>query len=123
MNAKRTAEEQRIVDLTKRAIRLLNKVKKAELRLKDISFGLGVDRELDQKTPTMSTTVSMEIQCRTTKGTVRLFFYESWFDVSIPRENDGKAGLDKVSDEDDKMTLRIACSVWVNSARIRPFAL
>ena len=78
--------------------------------MRNISFGLGVDDKYGSGQ--LDTTVSLTVQDTVSKKTIKLFWYESFFNAELPDDKDEVAGVNKVSKPEDKVLLRIAYSIW-----------
>ena len=43
---------------------------------------------------------------------MKLFWYESFFNVDLPDDKDEISGVSKVNKSEDKILLRVAYSIW-----------
>ena len=106
-------KEQKIYDIIKQAVEVLNRTKGWTLDLWEVNFGLGTDTELNG----LVLLATVVITNTKAKKELRLLFPESYFRPDIPNIKDVDAGITRLKD-DDKVIARIAYSIWINRARI-----
>ena len=94
-----------------KAIKTLNDKKGSKFRLLDAKFGIGVDSEYGIAGQ-LDKTITVSIEDATNKKSMKLFWYESFFEADLPDDEDEISGASKVSDPEDKILLRVAYSIW-----------
>lgn len=108
----RPQKEWDIINIVKKAIRTLNKKKGTNFNLLNINFGLGVDSE--HGSGQLDTIVNLTVQETVSKKTMKVFWYESFFNPELPDVKDEASGASKVNKPEDKILLRVAYSIWFN---------
>ena len=102
-----------IVDMIKKAIKTLNDKKGSEFKLLNTTFGIGVDSEYGIEGQ-LDKTITVSIEDTTNNKSMKLFWYESFFEADLPNDKDEISGADKMSDPEDKILLRVAYDIWSN---------
>lgn len=110
--------EEEIINMVKKAVAALNKSKGTAFRITDVSFGSGVDS--DYRPDDLSAYITLTVQNASDKKTVKLHYYESFFDAGWPNANDGKSGADRAGKPEDRVLLRVAYSIWRNRHWMEP---
>ena len=100
-----------IVDMVKKAIKMLNDKKGTKFRLFNATFGIGVDSEYGIAGQ-LDKTITVSIEDSSSKKYMKLFWYESFFEADLPDDKDEISGASKMSNPEDKILLRVACSIW-----------
>ena len=100
-----------IVDMIKKAIKTLNDKKGTKFRLFNATFGIGVDSEYGIAGQ-LDKTITVSIEDTSSKKYMKLFWYESFFEADLPDDKDEISGVDRMSDPEDKILLRVAYSIW-----------
>ena len=100
-----------IVDMVKKAIKTLNDKKGSKFRLLNATFGIGVDSEYGIAGQ-LDKTITVSIEDTTNNKSMKLFWYESFFDPDLPDDEDIVSGANRISDPEDKVLLRVAYSIW-----------
>ena len=100
-----------IVDMVKKAIKILNDKKGSKFRLLNATFGIGVDSEYGIAGQ-RDKTITASIEDASSKKYMKLFWYESFFEAELPDDKDEDSGADRMSDPEDKILLRVAYSIW-----------
>ena len=109
-------KEEEYIKIVKAAVRHLNKVKGSSLKVYEITFGLGSNR--DYKPNELVTMATVTIQNKEKKKTIKLLFDEATFDASYPWHWDEQANVSRARSDEDKVMLRIAYSIWFQRYRI-----
>ena len=100
-----------IVDMVKKAIKTLNDKKGSKFRLLNATFGIGVDSEYGIAGQ-LDKTITVSIEDTTSSKSMKLFWYESFFDPDLPNDEDEISEADRMSDPEDKVLLRVAYGIW-----------
>ena len=102
-----------IVDMVKKAIKTLNDKKGSKFRLLNATFGIGVDSEYGIEGQ-LDKTITVSIEDTTNSKSMKLFWYESFFEADLPDDKDEISGASRASDPEDKILLRVAYDIWSN---------
>ena len=102
-----------IVDMIKKAIKTLNDKKGTKFRLIETKFSSGVDDKYGTEGQ-LDTAITATIKDTTNNKSMKLFWYESFFEADLPDDKDEISGANKMSDPEDKILLRVAYSIWSN---------
>ena len=89
---------------------MLNDEKGSKLRLLSATFDVGVDDKHGTEWH-LDKTITASIEDATNKKSMKLFWYESFFDPDLPDDKDEISGADRISDPEDKILLRVAYSI------------
>ena len=100
-----------IVDMVKKAIKTLNDKKGSKFRLLNATFGIGVDSEYGIAGQ-LDKTITVSIEDTTNSKSMKLFWYESFFDPNLPDDKDEISGANRINDPEGKILLRVAYSIW-----------
>ena len=106
-----------IVDMVKKAIKTLNDKKGSKFRLMHTMFGVGVDSEYGTAGQP-DKTITVSIEDTTNNKSMKLFWYESFFEADLPDDKDEISGANRMSDPEDKILLRVAYDIWSNRHRM-----
>ena len=100
-----------IIDIIKKAIKMLNDKKGSKLRLTNTTFDVGVD---DKHGPEwhLDKTITVSIENTTNNKSMKLFWYESFFNPNLPDDKDIVSRASRISDPEDKILLRVAYGIW-----------
>ena len=93
-----------IVGIIKKAIKTLNDKKGTKFRLTNATFDVGVGDKHG--------TITVSIEDTTNNKSMKLFWYESFFDPDLPDDKDIASGANRISDPEDKVLLRVAYGIW-----------
>ena len=102
-----------IIDTIKKAIKTLNNKKGSKFKLLDTTFKPGVDKKYGTEGQ-LDTTITVNIKDTANNKYIKLFWYESFFNVDLPDDKDMASGASRVSKPEDKILLRVAYSIWSN---------
>ena len=102
-----------IIDVIKKAIKTLNDKKGSKLRLTNTTFDVGVDDKHGTEWH-LDKTITVSIEDTTNSKSMKLFWYESFFDPDLPDDKDIVSGASRISDPEDKILLRVAYGIWSN---------
>ena len=97
--------------MVKKAIKTLNDKKGSKFRLLNATFGIGVDSEYGIAGQ-LDKTITVSIEDTTNSKSMKLFWYESFFDPDLPDDKDEISGASKMNDPEDKVLLRVAYGIW-----------
>ena len=100
-----------IVDVIKKAIKTLNDKKGSKFKLIETKFSSGVDDKYGVEGQ-LDTAITATIKDTSNNKSMKLFWYESFFDPDLPDDKDEISGADRISDPEDKILLRVAYSIW-----------
>ena len=101
-----------IVDMVKKAIKTLNDKKGSKFRLLNATFGIGVDSEYGIAGQ-LDKTITVSIEDTTNSKSMKLFWYESFFNADLPDHKDEIPGVSNAKPE-DQILLGAAYSIWRN---------
>ena len=62
----------------------------------------------------LDTAITANIKDISNNKSMKLFWYESFFDANLPDSEDGVSGASKASKPEDKILLRVAYGIWSN---------
>ena len=62
----------------------------------------------------MDKTITVSIEDTTNSKSMKLFWYESFFEADLPDDKDEISGANRISDPEDKILLRVAYDIWSN---------
>ena len=100
-----------IVGIIEKAIKTLNDKKGTKLRLTNATFDVGVDDKHGTEWH-LDKTITVSIEDTANNKSMKLFWYESFFDPNLPDYKDKISGASKMSDPEDKVLLRVAYGIW-----------
>ena len=100
-----------IVGIIKKAIKTLNDKKGTKLRLTNATFDVGVGDKHGTAWH-LGKTITVSIKDTANNKSMKLFWYESFFDQNLPDDKDEISGASKMSDPEDKILLRVAYGIW-----------
>ena len=100
-----------IIDIIEKAIKMLNDKKGTKLRLTNATFDVGVDDKHGTEWH-LDKTITTSIEDTTNNKSMKLFWYESFFDPNLPDDKDEISGASRISDPEDKILLRVAYGIW-----------
>ena len=100
-----------IVDIIEKAIKTLNDKNGSKFRLLNATFGIGVDSEYGIAGQ-LDKTITVSIENTTNNKSMKLFWYESFFDPDLPDDKDIVSGASRISDPEGKVLLRVAYGIW-----------
>ena len=100
-----------IVGIIEKAIKTLNDKKGTKLRLTNATFDVGVDDKHGTEWH-LDKTITASIEDTTNNKSMKLFWYESFFDPDLPDDKDIASGANRISDPEDKVLLRVAYGIW-----------
>ena len=100
-----------IVGIIEKAIKTLNDKKGSKFRLLNATFGIGVDSEYGIAGQ-LDKTITVSIEDTTNSKSMKLFWYESFFEADLPNDKDEISGASRASDPEDKILLRVAYGIW-----------
>ena len=100
-----------IVDMVKKAIKTLNDKKGSKFRLLNATFGVGVDSEYGIAGQ-LDKTITVSIEDTTNSKSMKLFWYESFFEADLPDDKDEISRANRINDPEGKILLRVAYSIW-----------
>ena len=102
-----------IVDIIEKAIKTLNDKKGTKLRLTNATFDVGVGDKHGAEWH-LDKTITVSIEDTANNKSMKLFWYESFFEADLPDDKDEISGASKMSNPEDKILLRVAYSIWSN---------
>ena len=102
-----------IIDIIEKAIKTLNDKKGSKFRLTNATFDVGVGDKHGTEWH-LDKTITVSIEDTANNKSMKLFWYESFFDPNLPDDKDEISGASKMSDPEDKILLRVAYSIWSN---------
>ena len=94
-----------------KAIKTLNDKKGSKFKLISATFGVGVDSKYGTEGQ-LDKTIMVSIEDASSKKSMKLFWYESFFEAELPNDKDENSGANRMSDPEDKVLLRVAYSIW-----------
>ena len=100
-----------IVDIIEKAIKTLNDKKGTKLRLTNATFDVGVGDKHGTEWH-LDKTITVSIEDTANNKSMKLFWYESFFEADLPDDKDEISGASRASDPEDKVLLRVAYSIW-----------
>ena len=100
-----------IVDMVKKAIKTLNDKKGSKFRLTNTTFDVGVDDKHGTEWH-LDKTITVSIENTTNNKSMKLFWYESFFNPNLPDDKDIVSGASRISDPEGKVLLRVAYGIW-----------
>ena len=100
-----------IVDIIEKAIKTLNDKKGSKFRLTNATFDVGVGDKHGTEWH-LDKTITVSIEDTTNNKSMKLFWYESFFDPNLPDDKDEISGANRISDPEDKVLLRVAYGIW-----------
>ena len=100
-----------IIDIIEKAIKTLNDKKGTKLRLTNATFDVGVDDKHGTEWH-LDKTITTSIEDTTNNKSMKLFWYESFFDPNLPDDKDEISGANGISDPEDKRVRRVAYGIW-----------
>ena len=100
-----------IVGIIEKAIKMLNDKNGTKLRLTNATFDVGVDDKHGTEWH-LDKTITVSIEDTANNKSMKLFWYESFFDPNLPDYKDKISGASKMSDPEDKVLLRVAYGIW-----------
>ena len=100
-----------IVGIIEKAIKTLNDKKGTKLKLTNATFDVGVDDKHGTEWH-LDKTITASIEDTTNNKSMKLFWYESFFDPDLPDDKDIASGANRISDPEDKVLLRVAYGIW-----------
>lgn len=100
-----------IVGIIEKAIKTLNDKKGTKLRLTNATFDVGVGDKHGTEWH-LDKTITASIEDTTNNKSMKLFWYESFFDPDLPDDKDEISGASRASDPEDKILLRVAYGIW-----------
>ena len=100
-----------IIDIIKKAIKMLNDKKGSKLRLTNTTFDVGVDDKHGTEWH-LDKTITVSIENTTNNKSMKLFWYESFFNPNLPDDKDIVSRASRISDPEDKILLRVAYGIW-----------
>ena len=89
----------------------MNDKKGSKLRLTNATFDVGVGDEYGIAGQ-LDKTITVSIEDTTNSKSMKLFWYESFFDPDLPDDKDEISGANRISDPEDKVLLRVAYGIW-----------
>ena len=102
-----------IIDIIEKAIKTLNDKKGTKLRLTNATFDVGVGDKHGTEWH-LDKTITVSIEDTTNSKSMKLFWYESFFEADLPDDKDEISGASRASDPEDKILLRVAYDIWSN---------
>ena len=100
-----------IINIINKAIKTLNNKKGSKFKLLDTTFKPGVNDKYGTEGQ-LDTAITVNIKDTTTNKSMKLFWYESFFNADLPDDKDIVSGANKVNKPEDKIILRVAYSIW-----------
>ena len=100
-----------IVDIIEKAIKTLNDKKGTKFRLTNTTFDVGVDDKHETEWH-LDKTITVSIEDTANNKSMKLFWYESFFDPNLPDDEDEISGANRIGDPEDKVLLRVAYGIW-----------
>ena len=100
-----------IIDIIKKAIKMLNDKKGSKFRLLNTTFDVGVDDKHGTEWH-LDKTITASIEDTSNNKYMKLFWYESFFEAELPDDKDEISGVNRMNDPEDKILLRVAYSIW-----------
>ena len=92
---------------------MLNDKKGSKFRLTNATFDVGVDDKHGTEWH-LDKTITVSIEDAANNKSMKLFWYESFFDPNLPDDKDEISGVSRISDPEDKVLLRVAYGIWSN---------
>ena len=77
------------------------------------TFDVGVDDKHGTEWH-LDKTITVSIENTTNNKSMKLFWYESFFEANLPDDKDIVSGAGRISDPEDKILLRVAYGIWSN---------
>ena len=102
-----------IVGIIEKAIKTLNDKKGSKFRLTNATFDVGVGDKHGTEWH-LDKTITVSIEDAANSKSMKLFWYESFFDPNLPDDKDEISGASRASDPEDKILLRVAYGIWSN---------
>ena len=106
-----------IIDIIKKAIKMLNDKKGSKFRLTNATFDVGVGDKHGTEWH-LDKTITVSIEDTTDNKPMKLLWYESFFDPDLPDDEDTVSGASRVNDPEDKVLLRVAYGIWSGRHRM-----
>ena len=100
-----------IVDIIEKAIKTLNDKKGTKLRLTNATFDVGVDDKHGTEWH-LDKTITVSIEDTANNKSMKLFWYESFFEADLPDDKDEISVANRIGDPEDKILLRVAYGIW-----------
>ena len=100
-----------IVDIIEKAIKTLNDKKGSKFRLTNATFDVGVGDKHGTEWH-LDKTITVSIEDAANSKSMKLFWYESFFDPNLPDDKDIVSRASRISDPEDKVLLRVAYGIW-----------
>ena len=100
-----------IVGIIEKAIKTLNDKKGTKFRLTNATFDVGVGDKHGTEWH-LDKTITVSIEDTTNSKSMKLFWYESFFEADLPNDKDEISGASRASDPEDKILLRVAYGIW-----------
>ena len=89
----------------------MNDKKGSKLRLTNATFDIGVDSEYGIAGQ-LDKTITVSIEDTANNKSMKLFWYESFFDPELPDDEDEISRASRISDPEGKVLLRVAYDIW-----------
>ena len=99
-----------IVGIIEKAIKTLNDKKGTKFRLTNATFDVGVGDKHGTEWH-LDKTITVSIEDTTNSKSMKLFWYESFFEADLPNDKDEISGASRASDPEDKILLRVAYGI------------
>jgi len=103
-------EKQYIIDIVNKAVKLLNEKKGTEFKLAKTTFGGYFNYDTDK----LEIAATLTIENNVNKKFINLFYEKSFFDINIPSKYDDKANINKASNNETRLILRVAYAIWAH---------
>lgn len=100
-----------IAGIIEKAIKTLNNKKRTKFRLLNATFDVGVDDKHGTEWH-LDKTITASIEDTSNNKSMKLFWYESFFDPDLPDDEDEISRASKMSDPEDRILLRVAYGIW-----------
>ena len=100
-----------IVDIIEKAIKTLNDKKGTKLRLTNATFDVGVGDKHGTAWH-LGKTITVSIKDTANNKSMKLFWYESFFDPNLPDDEDEISWASRISDPEGKVLLGVAYGIW-----------
>ena len=100
-----------IIDIIKKAIKMLNDKKGSKLRLTNATFDVGVGDKHGTEWH-LDKTITVSIEDTANNKHMKPFWYESFFDPDLPDDKDEISGANRISDPEGKVLLMVAYGIW-----------